>query len=311
VPQARSHRLYSLFRDLKTRPFLFVQPGGNAGDHLIYRGAEKVAELAGVDYRSIPAEEFPAASFSADTVVYVHGGGGFVPWWSQRSVHALAHALRHHEGTVVLGPSTVSLDRGYLDDALGAPIAEMRAEALHIFARERISLAELERFAAPRVQIALDHDTALNLTRDDLVRLMERNGGRPGYAMYAIREDRESPAQRHRPNPFGVWLDPGRVCRDFGVWLRVHVQAGRIVTNRTHSSIAGAIAGVPTTILANSYHKNRGIWEYSLREMGVEWGEVVDGGAGARSVLALPIAGRVLRNHRVRRVINAWRGCEY
>lgn len=44
-----SGALASLFLELKERPFVFVQPGGNAGDYLIYKGAEKVGKMCGLD----------------------------------------------------------------------------------------------------------------------------------------------------------------------------------------------------------------------------------------------------------------------
>lgn len=311
LPHPRSTQLFDLFRSLAAQPFLFVQPGGNAGDHLIYRGAEKLAALAGVRFRSVSAEKLTPAELEPGLVVYVHGGGGFVPWWSGRSVRALDTALREHEGIVVLGPTTFHLDAAYLDTVLGEPIAHMRAAMLHLFVRERVSFDAVERFGGARVQVYLDHDTALNLQRDDLLSLSGSRSGSSGYALYAIRDDRESPTETFQPNPLGVWLDPARACRTFESWLDVHVRAGRIVTNRTHSTIAGAIAGVPTTMLTNSYHKNRGIWEFSLRDMDVAWCEAAATGRGSRAMLALPLVGKLLRRGRVRRAIHRLHGCTY
>jgi hypothetical protein len=49
--------MLSVFKYYSSRRFVFVKPGGNYGDHLIYRGAKKVAREAGVDFRSITHRE--------------------------------------------------------------------------------------------------------------------------------------------------------------------------------------------------------------------------------------------------------------
>ena len=48
MEQLASHRILELFHEFRDQPFVFVEPGGNAGDSLIYRGAEKLARAAGI-----------------------------------------------------------------------------------------------------------------------------------------------------------------------------------------------------------------------------------------------------------------------
>ena len=74
----------------------------------------------------------------------------------------------------------------------------------------------------------------------------------------------------------GIPLDPALYATSFEHWLRLHAGARQIISSRTHSAIAGSILGKPTIMLPGSYHKNRSIWEYVLKDRGVVWGETLE-----------------------------------
>ena len=42
--------------------------------------------------------------------------------------------------------------------------------------------------------------------------------------------------------------------------------AEEVFTDRLHVAILGSILGKKVTLYGNVYHKNRGVWEYSLRD---------------------------------------------
>jgi exopolysaccharide biosynthesis predicted pyruvyltransferase EpsI len=50
-------------------------------------------------------------------------------------------------------------------------------------------------------------------------------------------------------------------------------QYKRIITDRLHFAISGLILGRETTILPNSYHKNRSMYETWLRDLGCNFAE--------------------------------------
>jgi len=62
-------------------------------------------------------------------------------------------------------------------------------------------------------------------------------------------------------------------CQTGHNWAQLHVYALEILTNRSHSAMLGAILGKKTKMFRGKYHKNRSIWEYSLKQRGVEWVE--------------------------------------
>ena len=289
--------LWGLFQAYRSRPFVFVQPGGNAGDYLIYKGAEKLGRLAGLDFTSVSHDTFMQAEYGPEMVVYIHGGGGYNPIWSGKPMEAIQLATQHR-GVVIQGPQTFWNDYDFLKERVVKPMADARCERLVLMARERVSYDLMQKVLPSSFELLLDHDTALNLQREDLRELLPDHSG--NYKLYAIREDKEARGDGLR-DYFSVWLDPVRHRSGFEAWLQVHARAREIVTNRLHSSICGSILGIPTTLLPNSYFKNRAVWEHSLSERGVQWGEHVQAGAASRLIHKIGPLRKVLDHPRVQR----------
>jgi len=265
-----STTLFDLFRQLSSHVFLFIEPGGNSGDSLIYKGAYKLAAQANLQYEVAKHEEIihQIDGVSRDHIIYVHGGGGFVPWWSGKPITAIRKIVSTFNGIVIFGPTTFSEDVDYLKESFINSISEGRCKKLHIFTREHTSYLVLKRCLPSWVELWEDHDTALNLkARDFDTSLIKQK-----YKFYAIRTDKEMcPTQKM--DVFSSQLDPVTYCRSFNEWFLLHARAKEIVTNRLHSSILGSILGKRTTLMPNSYHKNRSVWEFSLANRDVNWRE--------------------------------------
>jgi exopolysaccharide biosynthesis predicted pyruvyltransferase EpsI len=265
-----SKQLLNLFQRFSGHKIIFVEPGGNFGDYLIYKGAFKLAALAGLRYESVTFAQFQAKSFAPDEVVYIHGSGGFVPMWSGTPMKILAKLAREFKGTVILGPSTFSEDADYVKTILHESLDGAQFKKLFIFVRELTSYKVVQRCLAAEAELLCDHDTALNLVRSDLT--SQTKCGK--HVLYAIRQDKER--LESQSYNYVSWVDLISVCPSFDEWVRCHGRAKKIVTNRTHSTIMGSILGIPTVMLPNSYHKNRSIWEYSLEQRGVQWVDRID-----------------------------------
>lgn len=265
-----STRLFELFREHRSRPFLVVRPTGNAGDSLIWMGAEKLLRIAGVTFEIVSVTDLEPDAIPPDHVVYIHGGGAFVPFWSNTPTIAMAEIAKVHRGHLIYGPSSCVGDADYLQLRLHDALKDSVCETVTLFFRDRTSQSIAAPYVPDHVRTVLDHDSALNLTRSELWE-GERS---PRYRFYAIRRDAESSAQPVR-NPFAFTADPVPDTTGFEHWLRLHAHAREIVTNRLHSSICGSILGIPTTLLPNSYHKNAALWEFSLKERGVVFADEV------------------------------------
>jgi exopolysaccharide biosynthesis predicted pyruvyltransferase EpsI len=264
--------LEMLFRAYADRRWLFVRPGGNWGDRLIYAGAEHLARECGVRWTDCDDQSFERTVREPGDCVYLHGGGGYNSWGSGRPFRLLAHAVAGPTALVIQGPQTVESTSGQLGRRFAEALAEVRSERVVFLARERYSLEEIRRLALASVEIGLDHDTAFHLQQEDLLRLASLARMPEGrYHLTVMREDDERPPEGRGTAARGVVLDPAYVAESFEHWLRIHLFARTIISNRLHSAIVGALAGKPVTLAFGSYHKNRSIWEHSLTTRGVAW----------------------------------------
>lgn len=265
--------LKALFLRYKANHFIFVEPGGNFGDHLIYWGAEFLAQQAGIAFHRKSMREFLQYSVAKGEVVYIHGGGGYNRWCSGAVNRVLEHALCSEAFAVIQGPCTLEEDIDYIRDVM-VPVLKRHSDKkkLYFFAREltshRLALEFLQPFCS---EVLIAHDTALRLTREEVIRRVGDVNG--GYRLYGFRRDNESGERSFSVSRLGVCMDPAYFCRDFIHWIRVHVGADSIITNRTHSSILGSILEKDTTLFPSRYHKNRSVWEYSLKARGTKWSD--------------------------------------
>ena len=253
----------ALFKRYEDRKWLLIAPGGNQGDDMIYAGARKLAQKADLDFTEIKLgrnrKNIP--DIETTTIIYIQGGGGWCTWWNwtPRLVNMLAEKYPNND--MVIGPSTVAKQDWYIDKWLPD-------KRLLFYARENTTYDYMK---DRNVKILRDHDTALCLTEWDewLSPLLECEKT-DRFKLAAIREDPESSNTLPESVDLGdydLMVDP---CLTKN-WAQLHVYASEILTNRSHSAILGAILGKKTKMFRGSYHKNRSVWEYSLKSRGVKW----------------------------------------
>lgn len=287
--------LKDIFEEHKDARFVFVYPGGNMGDRLICLGATKLAAQIGIKCRAVHYRAKRRSNgalnlyckdpVGADDIIYVSGCGGYTSWCGLAGPLLRAIRRDHPDNLVIVGPSTASLELQYLRQVL--PRDDGR---IVFFARERTSYDFIK--ANFYSHTYLDHDTSLWLSKEDtLFRKFLRSfvpnieiGSKPDVVFLradvektpppSIREDHAVVCDpvlfyRQRPCPL-KWISPRSRLAE-RKWLRLHLEASRITTNRLHSAIFGTILGKDVELFRNSYHKNRSVWEYSLKDRGVKW----------------------------------------
>ena len=276
---SHSPNLRQIFERHRERPWLFVRPGGNWGDYLIYAGAEKMADAAGLNWSSCDSAELEHQVTTPEHCIYLHGSGGYNSWGSGRPFFDLERSVAREVHLVVQGPQSTENAPAKLKSRFERALASMRCRELLFFAREETSLQvlhdiELSRYGAT---LGLDHDTALALEPHDLCAIAGlREMPHGNYDLVVFREDNERlPPAVHASHPTGIVIDPAGAASSFAHWMRIHLYSRTITTNRLHSAIVCAIAGKPVTIAPGSYHKNRSVWEYSLSGKGVAWSDTI------------------------------------
>ena len=259
-------KLKNLFTEHKDRKFTFIVQGGNQGDQMIWAGARKLAHLAELNYRetNMKRGHSPYIDIKPDEILYLNGGGGFNTWWNWTPRLLNRLVKQYPENIIIIGPSTVALQGWYLDKWLPC------SDNVIFYARELTTY----NFLKENYDLNLfhDQDTALHLNYGDteLKQVIGKNHRKELHRLFGLREDPESidniPKQVN-VDDYDLVVDP---CLEKN-WAELHLYASKILTNRCHSAILGSILGKDTTMFNGNYHKNRSIWEYSLKKRGVKW----------------------------------------
>ncbi len=206
---------------------------GNVGDSLIW---EAIMQLYA---------HFGLTPVRSNWEVCMWPGGGSMgssyPLVKKRRNVLIADAERRCIPSVILPQSWSTSDHGSL-------------RASDVWARERRSLE----FAPEGARVIPD----LALAWSGKVALPARV--EPGEH-WLMRRDVESAVGRSGS------FDPARVCRSSGQYLSLASSRERVVTDRLHFAISCLLVGTPVTLVGNSYHKNRGVWEESLSQLGCQW----------------------------------------
>ncbi|MGK2941538.1 MAG: polysaccharide pyruvyl transferase family protein [Immundisolibacter sp.] len=268
-----SSSLLAQLRELGNGQLWVIRLQGNFGDRLLWLGLENLLRHSGLPFKVTAHDQIDRIRPKPEDTVYIHGGGDWVPFWHGAPARVLQTLVALHRGPIVIGPSSFTTRPEHLDRTLVAPLRRAVGHVT-VFCRERPSYEAVAETVGDLARVALDHDTALNLTRQDLLDLGEPVGRTGRYPLYGLRSD----VERRPTGPcrtLRMPVDPTKYCTSFEDWVRLHAGAESIVTNRLHSAVCGAILGLPTTLLPNSYHKSRGVWEHSLRQRGVQWAETL------------------------------------
>jgi len=305
TPTIASKNLFDILTKYRSSPFIFVGTPGNHGDSIIHKGAEKIFELADLRYQKIGDQEFMSFDAPKDSVIYINGNGAFNNIWNPAVFDEFVKAITSSAKALIVGPSTFMEDHQFLNEKLFSKARQITDKKVFIFCREKTSYLTLKKIIPAQFELLLDHDTAINLCADDILKDVPKGK----HVFYAIRDDKEQ-FNFEKLNLLSFWIDPVKQCKTFEDWVSIHANSEKIVTNRLHSSILGLILGKNTTLLPNSYHKNRSVWEHSLKNRGVLWQDKIEISAPASLLMRSKLYKWFGNSHKVRKLTNKYYGIE-
>jgi exopolysaccharide biosynthesis predicted pyruvyltransferase EpsI len=276
-------------RENRDRKTVTITPGGNHGDTLIHMGLVKKLDENGYDYTSLNLEHmyrgnpviggkylinilfwrlgidagFRLLNVPEDVGLILFEGGGYMNdvWYGPALLKAV---MRQTEAPIAVGPQSYVFARTRIADYF------MDGREATLFCRERHSYDHLTgQGLPPTVQLKVSPELALYLAPEDLGEFTEPR--EESYQLVAMRLDRESAVSEKLlreiegacDNPVTRDISMEGSLTDFVSWV---ANAETVYTDRLHVAIVSSILGKDVTLYGNRYHKNRGVWEYSLRD---------------------------------------------
>lgn len=268
-------------------PMLSIQPGGNYGDYLIYRGFDKMVGKSTVekmpfadgkerydrppvlpsgnimDYLRWISVQFRYLRnrFSHNiSAIYIHGGGNFNDLW-MGGVNCYKAAARYFSCPIVVGPQSC-----LFKNTDPKEVFENVSNETHFFCRENYSYEIIENAtdSLDHVTTYVSQDTALYLGAHNL----SFDGLSEEYTLIAMRADKESaePLIEHDIDGPLLVQDISTTAGSFRDWVNRVANAKKVFTDRLHVAILATILNKPLVWYEASYHKSRGVYELSLKD---------------------------------------------
>jgi exopolysaccharide biosynthesis predicted pyruvyltransferase EpsI len=227
-----------IFTPLRGLRVGLVDGHGNVGDHLIYLATRQLLTAFGIDWIA----QGPEDREPVDKLLLFGGGNLGSRYTRELDIRrrAVANAQSRGVPILVLPQSLMSPEPGPFET---------------VFVRERASLRHCpEGVLAPELVLGYDHASS---------------GEPPAEAVgLYLRAD----VERHVRELPGA-QDPAKLCRTPADYLALAGRYGHVVTDRLHFAISGLLNRRRVTLLPNSYHKNRSMWETWLADLGCEWAD--------------------------------------
>jgi exopolysaccharide biosynthesis predicted pyruvyltransferase EpsI len=217
---------------------------GNAGDGLIERGADILLNKCGIDYCTLTYPEVGASD-----VILILGSGTFCRPWHHNIERVRFYAARYQK--VCIFPATF--------DFTFPPVANfLRQLAPNViaFCREEVSYNGLKTIVPGPERVYLDHDVAFH---NDVTAWKGAGIGE----INCFRTDSESAGRMLPERNFDISDMGGDAHKT--VILDVLKNFWSVNTDRLHVGVAGALLGKQVLLFVNNYHKNRSVFEYSLK----------------------------------------------
>lgn len=241
--------LCELFRDQEIDVFI---PGGNKGDGLIYFGGQSLFKQYNIKY----TEHMSVDNIGGRTL-FVYGSGGFNKIFNTM-VYRLPQCFNKFDEIYIL-PSSFECECQLVSNFI-----KKLPHNVVVFAREMYSYEQLKTIMPYPENLKIDNDLAFNIDFGSL----RRDGGEG--TLLALRTDSERLcAWRNLINiPISTNTDIslGEYYQYMDVINTVN-KYDTVITDRAHVAISSAMLGKLVHILPNNYHKVKGIYMYSLKNM--------------------------------------------
>lgn len=260
--------------------FTVIQPGGNNGDLLIYKGLNKKLVELGIRYKDVKYRKTLVSwglstfnkhfrmdvkdIFIDDTdIILMHGGGNMNDFGYQGFL-LFKHLIKYYPNSlIVVAPQTYSFSKVDFKKLLGDA-----KQKIILFCRDETSFSTLKKIDLSNVAVKLSDDTAFYLTEKDF----DVHVGK--YVLLNFRMDGEASNKTDIKKIFRKKFRNEEIVEgdfsnhhehSFEKFISVVSGAKYVVTDRLHVASLASILKKPVTLLPGSYFKNKAVYDYTLK----------------------------------------------
>jgi len=260
-----------------------IQPGGNHGDSLIYKGLQKKLNQLNIDYKEILygkniisfcimmvnkllRTNFKSVFIEKDTgLILIHGGGNMNDIYNFGTTLLRNLIINYPKIDLIIAPQTY-----YYPHTNFKKILTKSSQNITLFCREETSFNYLRNLQLPKnVKIKISDDTAFYLKSTDF------KSGDNKNILIVFRNDSEKNneisiakaklLEQYKPKNLIINDFQNSKKFTFDEYITEILKAKIVITDRLHVSIISSILGKKTYLFPNSYFKNIAVYNYSLR----------------------------------------------
>jgi exopolysaccharide biosynthesis predicted pyruvyltransferase EpsI len=276
----------------KNKKMYVITPGGNNGDTLIHMGLIKKLNQIGADYVSINLDEmsrnqiifglkylldiaafkigidrnFNLFNIPKETELILFGGGGYMNDLYYGFV-LLKQILKNKKIPVAVAPNSYLFKK----TDLKALFATNRSYTF--FCREKYSFELFSEMNLSKdINVHLSNDTSLYLKRNDFKKFVSPS--KSEHTLICFRMDKESTIPKNtkkkivenaKINSNNLLIKDIAKIGSFEDYISAVFNADEVYTDRIHVAILAHICKKKTSLFGNCYHKNKGVYEFSLK----------------------------------------------
>ena len=241
----------------------FMPNGGNLGDGLIASATMQAFDKAKIDWRILRG----GRENIRPTDILVHGGGGSLVKLYEGTVASLKFMATLNRPIVVF-PQTVRNHSEFWQNC----------GAMTVFCRDPTSLAYIQQFTHVESYLCDDMAVMLDVSSPpfscvaELRRRILTNNV-PKSTLNIFRSDGESSGNSFSDVSFDLsdiayptMKSQGEIDAHTVFFMTAIAGADLIQTDRLHVAVAAGLLNIPTNFFDNSYGKNRGVYEFTIRD---------------------------------------------
>ncbi len=211
--------------------------------------------------------EQPKINPSSSDLILISGGGNMNDLWHGiRLLKSIIH--QYPENVLIVAPQTY-----WFKETCFHSLFSKTNQKIYLFSREKFSYQLLTSLKLPKnVHVLLSPDASFYLSKEDF----HAKSGK--YNLFCLRSDKESALFQDGDDFNLLWkenldfrklkskilLKDVSIFGDFKDFVATIESSNSVYTDRLHVAILAAILGKKTSLYPNSYHKNQGVFEYSL-----------------------------------------------